>query len=133
MTKKLRMLLRTGLIAIGILFGPGLLFGSLSICIRISRTGSYDRLAIVLPIVLAAVSCALWALVAGHWYVRAWFMALAVAWNLWAMMDVLSQAEAPAECLFALPWLVWTVWFSYRLVQWSDRRKTLESMRLNGS
>jgi hypothetical protein len=120
---RLRLYLKTGLIAIGVLFGPDLLFGTYAVGVRLATTGSADQVVILFPVMMAALACALWALVAGHWYVRAWFMMLAVGWNLWAMLDVLNRAKDAFECTYVLPWLVWTVWFSFRLVQWGERAK----------
>lgn len=125
MAAYLRLFIRTGLIACGILFGPDMVFAVLFVSIRLSRTNTWNQALIVLPLLLAMVSCALWALIAGHRYVRAWFLVVAVVWNLWAMLDIFKRAQSSWELTFAIPWLVWTVWFSYRLVEYGERRKAL--------
>lgn len=121
MTRGLRFYARLVLVAMGVLLGPDLLFGALAGSAKLVREGRYDQLAILFPIILAMVACALWGLLLGHHYVHPAFMGLALVWNLWCMLDVLSRAKDSLEYAFALPWLVWTLVISSWFVRLHER------------
>ncbi len=105
---RFRLYLRTGLVAIGVLFGPDLLFGSVAGTLRLIREGRDDQMAVIAPAALAMIACALWGFVAGHWYVRWWFMAIAAVWNTWAAFDMFARPGTWWTKTAGLIWLAWS-------------------------
>jgi hypothetical protein len=107
----MRTLLRTGAVAIGVLFGPELIFGSVAGGLRLIREDRLDQFMILMPVMAGFVACALWGFIAGHWYVCNWFLAIAVTWNMWGAFDVLAR-DGPLEVRAAgILWLVWSLRF----------------------
>ena len=103
-----RTLLRRGVVAIGVLFGPELIFGAVAGGLRLIRESRIDEFLILMPVMAAFVACALWGFFVGHWYVRNWFMALSAAWNAWAAFDLLAR-DGPLEVrACGLLWILWS-------------------------
>jgi Zn-dependent protease with chaperone function len=125
MNDRFRFYVRAAFVGLGVLVGPDLLFGAVAGSSKLIREGRLDQLALLFPIILAMIACALWGILLGPRYVRSWFMAVALVWNLWCMLDVLNRAKDRWEYTFALPWLIWTLVISFWLVRWRERIKTL--------
>ncbi|HXK36525.1 MAG TPA: hypothetical protein VJ553_02995 [Candidatus Paceibacterota bacterium] len=106
-----RMLLRTGAVAIGVLFGPDLIFGAVVGGFRLIRAGRSDQFLVLMPVMAAFVACALWGFLVGHWYVRNWFLSVAIVWNMWAAFDMFARNGQMAVRASGILWLAWSLRF----------------------
>lgn len=117
----IRTLLRTGLIALGVLFGPEFIYAVIIAIPKMVRESKVDELLVAIPAMVALISCALWGFLVGHWYVRRWFMLLSVILNTWCAFDIMGRSESLLVRASGLIWILWS-WrfFSLCMHQRSD-------------